>query len=313
MRTFLKAFLVFMAWFIIAFLYISTDATSQIKTFFIDFKKNSAKIETISEVLPDSTQNQTESDLVIEKNKAYLYVNDKFGEVLFSLDSISILKNSDSVFYNSSKESYFEPLIAYLEENEDVEIIINSEYSATENFDTPNIGLKRGEFIVNELAKLGVSPYILSVKSIIRELDFDEDNQISGVVSFQIKPLDEERKAEIESKRVISQIVYPTFTFARIIENKELRDYAKELRHLFEANPNRKAKIIGHTDNIGSALDNYQLGLKYAQQVRWFLINREGFDPSRLTALSEGESNPIDDNNTQSGRKKNLRIEFIIE
>jgi len=92
-----------------------------------------------------------------------------------------------------------------------------------------------------------------------------------------------------------------------------LKDYAKELRQLFESNPNRKVKIIGHTDNIGSAVDNYQQGLKYAQQVRWYLINREGFDPKKLTALSEGESNPIDDNNSQAGRKNNLRIEFIIE
>lgn len=313
MRTFLKSFLVFLAWFLIAFLYISIDATTQIKTFFIDFNKTNSNIETISEVLPDSTQNQTESGFVIERNKALLHINDKFGEVLFSLDSISILKNSDAVFYNSSKEIYFLPLITYLEEKEDVEIIINSEYSATENFDTPNIGLKRGKFIVNELVKLGINPYILSVKSVIRELDFDKNNRISGVISFQIKPLDEERKAAIENKRIISQIVYPTFTFARIIENKELRDYAKELKQLFETNPHRKAKIIGHTDNIGSALDNYQQGLKYAQQVKWYLINREGFDPSRLTAMSEGESNPIDDNNTHSGRKNNLRIEFIIE
>lgn len=313
MRTFLIAFFVFLAWFAIAFIYISTDASSHFKSFLNDFTSQKNKSEHVSDVLPGSVQNQTDSDLDINKNKAKLYINDKNGEVLFSLDSISVLKNSDSFFYNSLKEIYFQPLLEHLKDKDDLEIIINSEYSATENFDTPNIGIKRGEFLRGELVKLGISPYILSVKSIIREIDFDEDNKVYGAVSFQMKPLDEERRAEIENNRVISQVVYPTFTFARILENKELRDYAKELKELFEANPNRKAKIIGHTDNIGSALDNYQQGLKYAQQVRWYLINREGFDPSRLTALSEGETNPIDNNNTQTGRKNNLRIEFIIE
>lgn len=313
MRTFFKAFLVFIAWFAIAVIYVSSDASTQVKTFLNDFNSDKSTVEKRSDTTSITQVIIEEAPLKKETSEGLLHVNDKFGEVLFSLDSISILKNSDSIFYNSPSEIYFQPLIVYLDDKEDVEIIINSEYSATENFDTPNIGQKRGDFLIKELSKLGVNPYILSVKSIIREIEFDENNSAYGVLSFQVKPLDEERKAEIESKRIISQIVYPTFTFSRVLANQELKDYAKELKQLFETNPNRKAKIIGHTDNIGSDADNYQQGLKYARQVRWYLIKAEGFDPAQLTALSEGESNPIDDNNTQAGRKNNLRIEFIVE
>ncbi|MEX0995489.1 MAG: OmpA family protein [Flavobacteriaceae bacterium] len=313
MRTFLKAFLVFIAWFCIAFLYLSTDASPKFKTFLKDIATVKSEGKETPDVNPVPEELIEEAPLKPEKNNAFLHISDKAGEVLFSLDSVNIIKNSDSVFFKPSKEIYFEPLIAYLSKNDNVEIIINSEYSATENFDTPNIGQKRGDFLIKELSKLGVNPYILSVKSIIREIEFDENNSAYGVLSFQVKPLDEERKAEIESKRIISQIVYPTFTFSRVLANQELKDYAKELKQLFETNPNRKAKIIGHTDNIGSDADNYQQGLKYARQVRWYLIKAEGFDPERLVAFSEGESNPIDDNNTQAGRKNNLRIEFVIE
>jgi len=313
MRTFLKAFLVFIAWFCLAFLYLSTDASSKFKTFLKDMNTGHDGVDVVSEVAPKPEEIIEEVPLIQEKNKALLHINDNFGEVLFSLDSVYIKKNSDSVYFKPFKEVYFNPLISYLNENENVEIIINSEYSATENFDTPNIGQKRGDFLIKELTKLGVRSYILSVKSVIREIEFDDKNRSYGVISFQVKPIDEARKAEIESKRVISQIVYPTFTFSRVIANQELKDYARELKQLFETNPNRKAKIIGHTDNIGSDADNYQQGLKYARQVRWYLINAQGFDPNRLVALSEGETNPIDDNNTQAGRKNNLRIEFIIE
>lgn len=313
MRTLLKAFFVFLAWFCIAFWYLSSDASANLKTFLSDLKNAENKVETISDVTPLASESIDEISLKSEKNEGRLHINDKSGEVLFSLDSIFILKNLDSVFFNAPKEVFFKPLVDFLKVNDSVEIIINSEYSATENFDIPNIGQKRGEYLIKELNKLGVNPYIISVKSIIREIEFNSENKSFGVISFQIKPLDEQRKAEMENNRIISQIVYPTFTFSEIIANQELKDYAKELKQLLESNLNRNAKIIGHTDNIGSAADNYQQGLKYAQQVRWYLINREGIDPKRLTALSEGESNPIDDNNTQTGRKNNLRIEFIIE
>jgi hypothetical protein len=53
--------------------------------------------------------------------------------------------------------------------------------------------------------------------------------------------------------------------------------------------------------------------LKYAQQVRWYLINQEKLDKDRLKASSMGKDYPIDVNTTADGRNKNRRIEFIIE
>ncbi len=55
------------------------------------------------------------------------------------------------------------------------------------------------------------------------------------------------------------------------------------------------------------------MGLKYAQQVRRYLINSENLDKDRLKASSMGQENPIDINTTAEGRNKNRRIEFIIE
>lgn len=203
--------------------------------------------------------------------------------------------------------------MVYIYENEDVEILIESDYSATERFDTPNIGVKRGEFLVNRLAEIGFDPYYLNVKSNIKEFDFLGGDIFYGGIQIYLKPIDSIRKAEIEKNRVIKRTVYPTFTFSKIIANKELSDFADELKNILANNPRRKVKIIGHTDNIGSAIDNYQLGLKYVQQVRWYLINNKGIEASKLNALSEGEKNPIDDNTTHQGRKNNLRIEFIID
>lgn len=313
MRRFLTALFVFSIWFVVVFFYLSKDTPTPSLSLKDDFLSKKPSIDSVLNVQSDSLPISIDTHFVLEKNHAKLYINDKHGAVIMSLDSVYIKKNSDSVYLSHSPDVYFKPLISHLEKIEDVEIIINSEYSATENFDIPNIGTKRGEYLVSEMVKAGINPYILSIKSIIREINFDEDKRKSGTFSFQLKPLDKERKAEIENNRVISQIVYPSFTFSKIIVNKELKDYANELKNIFESNPNRNATIIGHTDNIGSAIDNYKQGLKYAQQVRWFLINRHDFNPSRLKATSQGEKNPIDDNTSQSGRNNNLRIEFLIE
>ena len=51
-------------------------------------------------------------------------------------------------------------------------------------------------------------------------------------------------------------------------------------------NPNLIIEVIGHTDNIGNANDNYLLGLNYAKQVRWYFINKGGIDKNKVVASS---------------------------
>lgn len=318
MRSFFLSFLIFLLWFIVAFVYLSNETTPKLFSYI-----NSL---TIKKEVSENTTNQTPSipedeittgDQLTEKslleNDALLHVfNDKVG-YLFSLDTLFIKKNFDSVYFSTFEKKYFDKLLGYISENENVKLLIESDYSATEKFETPNLGIKRGEFLSNILVKNGVPPYLMNVKSNIKELSFSKDNTFYGGIQIHIKPLDSIGKAEIDKNRVINRTVYPTFTFSKIIANKNLDDFADELKNLLVNNPKYTVQIIGHTDNIGSAIDNYQLGLKYARQVRWYLINKKGIEPSKLSVLSRGEEHPIDDNNTQEGRKNNLRIEFIIE
>ncbi|MEM7187727.1 MAG: OmpA family protein, partial [Bacteroidota bacterium] len=63
-------------------------------------------------------------------------------------------------------------------------------------------------------------------------------------------------------------------------------------------------------DNIGNANDNYLLGLKYARQVRWYLVTKGKLDPKKVVAISKGESLSIATNRTERGRLLNRRIEI---
>ncbi|MBU0539552.1 MAG: OmpA family protein [Gammaproteobacteria bacterium] len=70
-------------------------------------------------------------------------------------------------------------------------------------------------------------------------------------------------------------------------------------------------EVSGHTDSKGS--DNYNLNLSQnrAQSVKRYLTEH-GVNGSRLRAQGYGESKPVADNNSDSGRAENRRVELAI-
>jgi len=70
-------------------------------------------------------------------------------------------------------------------------------------------------------------------------------------------------------------------------------------------------EVAGHTDSDGSGAANYGLSERRAKTVRDYLI-QYGVDPDRLVATGYGESQPIADNETVSGRAANRRVELRI-
>jgi outer membrane protein OmpA-like peptidoglycan-associated protein len=76
--------------------------------------------------------------------------------------------------------------------------------------------------------------------------------------------------------------------------------------------PDRNVAVEGHTDDVGSAEMNQTLSQQRADSVRSYLM-QQGIQSRRLTALGLGETQPIADNQSQSGRQQNRRVEIIIE
>jgi len=76
--------------------------------------------------------------------------------------------------------------------------------------------------------------------------------------------------------------------------------------------PNRSVMIEGHTDNQGS--DDYNMGLseRRADSVKSYLME-QGISSQRLVASGKGEAQPLADNESESGRQQNRRVEVIIE
>ena len=67
--------------------------------------------------------------------------------------------------------------------------------------------------------------------------------------------------------------------------------------------------IEGHTDSSGSAATNQVLSLKRANAVADYL-SQQGLMRSSMTTVGLGESTPVADNKTKTGRAQNRRVEI---
>ncbi len=79
---------------------------------------------------------------------------------------------------------------------------------------------------------------------------------------------------------------------------------------LRSANQIRRVRVEGHTDDRGSDDSNLTLSQERAESVRTYLEN-QGVRTS-VDAVGFGETRPIADNDSRSGRAQNRRVEFHI-
>ena len=73
-----------------------------------------------------------------------------------------------------------------------------------------------------------------------------------------------------------------------------------------------KLKIVGHTDNVGNSSSNVTLSRGRANSVVTYLTGR-GISHDRFQLVDgKGDTSPIADNSTNSGKAKNRRVEITL-
>ncbi len=80
---------------------------------------------------------------------------------------------------------------------------------------------------------------------------------------------------------------------------------------LLNDNKNIKIEIAGHTDAVGSDVDNLTLSNNRANAVVNYLLGK-GIAKDRLSAKGYGETKFIATNDTEEGKQLNRRVEFVI-
>jgi outer membrane protein OmpA-like peptidoglycan-associated protein len=117
---------------------------------------------------------------------------------------------------------------------------------------------------------------------------------------------------EIITQRIGEEVVLKNVTFASNSSEIDASSYAeldKLIAYLIKT-PNFQIEIQGHTDNIGSDLDNLILSDQRAKAVYDYLIIKV---ENKLSYIGYGESKPLVPNDSENGRGLNRRTSFVIQ
>jgi outer membrane protein OmpA-like peptidoglycan-associated protein len=80
---------------------------------------------------------------------------------------------------------------------------------------------------------------------------------------------------------------------------------------ILQAYPGLKVQVEGYTDSVGSENSNQKLSENRADAVRDFLVS-QGVSMDNIAATGYGQSNPVADNATATGRAQNRRVQLVV-
>ena len=112
----------------------------------------------------------------------------------------------------------------------------------------------------------------------------------------------------VEEKIVLNGI---RFDFDKSVIKPEFVPVLDEAVDILKKHTNKKVGVEGHTDAIGSDAYNMKLGMRRANAVKKYLVDK-GISADMLSTESFGESQPVADNKTKEGRAMNRRVEFKV-
>ncbi|MBS1612539.1 MAG: OmpA family protein [Bacteroidetes bacterium] len=72
-----------------------------------------------------------------------------------------------------------------------------------------------------------------------------------------------------------------------------------------------KVGVYGHTDNVGNPASNQSLSEERARSVKNYLESK-GIAANRIEAKGFGQTQPIADNNTATGKAQNRRVQIVL-
>lgn len=135
--------------------------------------------------------------------------------------------------------------------------------------------------------------------------DNDKDGVLNSVDKCPTTPAGHKVDSDGCSKLVNLHINFDTASYK--VDNAS-KPKVKEFADFLKVMPNYDAKIVGHTDSVGSTKSNQKLSENRANAVKTLIVE-EGVEATRITTAGKGETAPTTTNATKEGKAENRRIE----
>ena len=115
-----------------------------------------------------------------------------------------------------------------------------------------------------------------------------------------------------EGNNIILRLTGLTFDSGQSQIKPESFDLLGKVEKAIDVFPRSELIIEGHTDSFGGDDSNQKLSQERAESVQQYMINAMRIPTYRLIATGYGETRPVASNETESGRRRNRRIDIVI-
>lgn len=267
-----------------------------------------APVVTTPDVPPPSTKN----GLVFNDDSGdFNYrTNDNFN---FNDSSFSILKP-----VSSEVDGGIDKLKLYFETNPNKEIDLIGHYKGSEENSSafPDLGIARANSVKNYLVGQGVSSKNINLSSKLDdELNLD-DGIYYGPINYGITTIEGDSSDKLKAlhDEIVADplIVYFNTGDSSLNLDANQRLKMQKISTYIDKVDDGQVKVVGHTDSVGNAAKNTELGLARAKTVKGYLA-KNGIDTERINPSSQGPKKPIASNKTKDGRAKNRRVEVTLK
>jgi len=139
-----------------------------------------------------------------------------------------------------------------------------------------------------------------------------EKTQLDAAAQAQERFSDSEAIVVRDDERLTLRLIGLSFQAGRTEIPGGARGLLDRLGEFLVLYPQTRIAVEGHTDATGAEDKNVTLSKSRADAVMQFLADQSGIENERMTSSGLGSAQPIDSNNTRSGRERNRRIDVVL-
>ncbi|RMF03606.1 MAG: hypothetical protein D6772_01915 [Bacteroidetes bacterium] len=214
---------------------------------------------------------------------------------------------------NANNEAFLDTLAQILAADSTQQLTITGFYTEAELDVMPgffdNMGLARADAIRSLLVERGIEQ-----ERITLDHGISTDSLLRAPIAFEsfqtAQPSDYAKTAYTFHNMTFSDANFEVNS-AVFKPGPAFKLYADSVKTYLELNPDRRLRIIGHTDSDASDAYNYRLGLDRSKSAKAY-FKELGVEVEIITE-SRGETDPVAPNDSPANKQKNRRVNFVIE